>query len=173
MKKMIMLMTLGLGTMLLANPANQMEQRKNVHVKKADKKVQKRNVKKVEKKRRSVVREKRVKKQDRRLKNSHALNRDFRSRNDFERMKHKRRVHSRHGIPRNIIAYKQYRKVWYRSYLYDRLPFYDRHGYFYGYFNEIGYFFEGTFYRYDRRYTYRDRLRGRGLFDPYFYRPFR
>jgi len=57
------------------------------------------------------------------------------------------------------------------SYLYERASFYDRYGYQYGYFSRRGFMFEGEFYRYDRSYTYRDRLRGRGLFDHRYYRP--
>jgi hypothetical protein len=63
------------------------------------------------------------------------------------------------------------RNSWYLAYKYERASFYDRHGYHYGYFNRRGYMFEGEFYRYDRYYTYRDRLRGKGLFEHRFYRP--
>jgi hypothetical protein len=63
------------------------------------------------------------------------------------------------------------RRGWILAYRYDRAAFYDRDGFYYGYFNHYGYYFEGVFYRYDRFYTYRDRMRGRGLFDRYFYRP--
>ena len=64
------------------------------------------------------------------------------------------------------------RRNWYLSYLYERASFYDRHGYKYGYFSRRGFMFEGEFYRYDRQYTYRDRLRGRGLFERRYYRPY-
>ncbi len=60
---------------------------------------------------------------------------------------------------------------WVLAYRYDRAEFYDREGFHYGYFNRYGYMFEGEFYRYDRYYTYRDRIKGRGLFDRYFYAP--
>jgi len=170
-------MTLSLSTLLLASPANEYDRSKNVHAKKIEKKVrqkvQKRQVRKVEKRRHKAVRKAKAKRDDRYLRKRHANRRHFRHRREYERLRHQRRVHRRDMIPRNIIAYRHYNRVWYRGYLYERLPFYDRYGYFYGYFNQIGYFFEGIFYRYDRHYTYRDRLRGRGLFDPYYYRPFR
>ena len=63
------------------------------------------------------------------------------------------------------------KRGWVLAYRYDRAVFYDRDGFYYGYFNRHGYYFEGVFYRYDRFYTYRDRVRGRGLFDRYFYHP--
>ena len=68
-------------------------------------------------------------------------------------------------------GYRHYRRGWYLAYRYDRASFYDRYGYYYGYFNRYGYYFEDVFYRYDRYYTYRDRLRGRGLFDYRYYVP--
>ena len=68
-------------------------------------------------------------------------------------------------------AYRHYQRNWYLTYLYERAFFYDRYGYKYGYFNRRGFMFEGEFYRYDRQYTYRDRLRGRGLFEHRYYRP--
>ncbi len=68
-------------------------------------------------------------------------------------------------------AYRHYRRQWYLTFLYERAEFYDRHGYHYGYFNERGFVFEGVFYRYDRAYTYQDRLHGKGLFEHRFYRP--
>jgi len=68
-------------------------------------------------------------------------------------------------------GYRHTRNSWYLAYRYERASFYDRHGYYYGYFNRRGYMFEGEFYRYDRYYTYRDRVRGKGLFEHRFYRP--
>ncbi len=68
-------------------------------------------------------------------------------------------------------AHQHFKRGWLLAYRYDRAAFYDRDGFYYGYFNRYGYYFEGVFYRYDRFYTYRDRIRGRGLFDRYFYRP--
>ncbi len=68
-------------------------------------------------------------------------------------------------------GYRHTRNSWYLAYKYEKASFYDRHGYYYGYFNRRGYIFEGDFYRYDRYYTYRDRLRGKGLFEHRFYRP--
>ena len=57
------------------------------------------------------------------------------------------------------------------AYRYDRASFSDRHGYYYGYFDRRGYMFEGEFYRYDRFYSYRDRMRGKELFGHRYYRP--
>jgi hypothetical protein len=75
--------------------------------------------------------------------------------------------HYRHyGTP-----HRDFRRGWVLAYKYDRAEFYDRDGFHYGYFNRYGYMFEGEFYRYDRYYRYRDRVRGRGLFDRYYYRP--
>lgn len=68
-------------------------------------------------------------------------------------------------------GYRHYRRSWYMTYRYERASFYDRYGYKYGYFSRRGFMFEGDFYRYDRYYTYRDRLRGRGLFERRYYRP--
>ncbi len=76
-------------------------------------------------------------------------------------------------IPRRQYerAYRYPKRGWVLAYRYDRADFFDRDGFYYGYFNRYGYFFEGEFYRYDYSYTYRDRVRGRGLFDRYYYRP--
>ncbi len=68
-------------------------------------------------------------------------------------------------------GHRHTRNSWYLTYRYERTSFYDRYGYYYGYFNRHGYLFEGDFYRYDRYYTYRDRVRGKGLFDYRYYRP--
>ena len=80
------------------------------------------------------------------------------------------RDHSRYQ-DRRARGYRHTRNSWYLAYRYERASFYDRHGYYYGYFNRRGYMFEGEFYRYDRYYTYRDRVRGKGLFEHRFYRP--
>ena len=85
---------------------------------------------------------------------------------------HTRRWHHRRHH-RGQHAYRHYRRQWYLTYLYERASFYDRHGYFYGYFNQRGFMFEGVFYRYDRAYTYQDRLHGKDLFAHRFYRPIR
>ena len=70
-----------------------------------------------------------------------------------------------------VKPHKHPKRSWMLAYRYDRAAFYDRYGYRYGYFNRYGYFFEGMFYRYDAYYRYRDRVRGRGLFDKYYYAP--
>lgn len=68
-------------------------------------------------------------------------------------------------------GYRHYKRGWYLAYRYDKAHFYDRYGYEYGYFNKYGFEFDGTFYSYDRRYRYRDRMRGRGIFGPSYYAP--
>jgi hypothetical protein len=68
-------------------------------------------------------------------------------------------------------GYRYSKRGWMLAYRYDRASFYDNEGYHYGYFNRHGYYFEGVFYRYDRDYTYQDRVRGRGLFDYRYYMP--
>jgi len=70
-------------------------------------------------------------------------------------------------------AYRHSRNSWRMAYRYERASFYDMHGYYYGYFNSRGYMFEGVFYRYDRYYSYHDRIRGKGLFERRYYRPIR
>lgn len=68
-------------------------------------------------------------------------------------------------------GYRYEKRGWTLAYKYDRASFYDNQGYYYGYFNRHGYYFENIFYRYDRYYTYRDRIKGRGLFDRRYYIP--
>ena len=69
-------------------------------------------------------------------------------------------------------GYRYFKRGWELAYLYDRASFYDSYGYHYGYFNRHGYYFDGIFYRYDRDYTFRDRARGKGLFDNRYYMPY-
>jgi len=81
-----------------------------------------------------------------------------------------------YGIPQNYNreftrGHRHTKRGWVLAYRYDRAAFYDHDGFYYGYFNRYGYYFEGVFYRYDRFYTFRDRVRGRGLFNHLFYRP--
>ncbi len=80
------------------------------------------------------------------------------------------------AVPRRYTpqrGYRYYRRWWYVRYRDTRAAFVDRHGYYYGYFNTRGFYFDGVFYRYDRAYTYQDRLHGKGLFEHRFYRPMR
>ena len=63
------------------------------------------------------------------------------------------------------------KRGWKLAYKYDRASFYDDRGFYYGYFNRHGYFFEGIFYRFDRFYTYQDRVRGKGLFSHRYFMP--
>jgi len=107
---------------------------------------------------------------DRKLGRHHARRRSFRSLEQFRRIY---RHTGRYCNSRHIAkGYRHTRRSWYLAYLYERAFFYDRYGYEYGYFNRNGFMFEGVFYRYDSGYTYADRLRGRGLFDHRYYRPF-
>lgn len=83
------------------------------------------------------------------------------------------RMHNAHR--RRAIVQRPYRHTkegWKLAYKYDRAFFYDKYGYHYGYFNKHGYSFEDVFYRYDRAYTYRDRVKGRGLFGRRYYMPY-
>jgi len=76
--------------------------------------------------------------------------------------------------PRRMVrqrGYRHHKRGWVLAYKYDRASFYDNEGYFYGYFNRYGYYFEDVFYRYDRYYSYRDRMRGLGLFSRLYYMP--
>ena len=47
-------------------------------------------------------------------------------------------------------GYNHSNRGWFLAYRYDRASFYDSEGYFYGYFNRYGYYFEDVFYSYDR-----------------------
>jgi len=68
-------------------------------------------------------------------------------------------------------GYRHPNQGWLLAFRYDRASFYDREGFYYGFFNRHGYYFEDIFYSYDRNYTFRDRVRGRGLFDHRYYMP--
>ena len=74
-------------------------------------------------------------------------------------------------VPFTQHGYRYSKRGWQLAYRYDRADFFDRYGYHYGYFNRYGYYFEGIFYRYDRWYTYRDRVKGKGLFGNRYYMP--
>ncbi|MDZ7818886.1 MAG: hypothetical protein U5K55_09815 [Aliarcobacter sp.] len=54
----------------------------------------------------------------------------------------------------------------YRNFDYNRNAYYDDFGYFFGYFDKVGYFYNNIFFTYDNRYTYYDRLHHRGYFRP-------
>ncbi len=207
MKKTILFITIGLSTMLWANtPA---PTTKDMETKKSTKSLQRDYQIKQQNRggeRRAL---KKVQKQERQLKNKRAMKRDFKTHNEFKKMKHyhtkkidhktdNRRMgkdsknikavkrsshHSNYSNDRHSYrdykrkknhrnrAYRHTKNSWHLAYRYERASFYDRHGYYYGYFNRRGYMFEGDFYRYDRYYTYRDRVRGKGLFEHRYYRP--
>jgi hypothetical protein len=52
----------------------------------------------------------------------------------------------------------------YKNFDYNRNGYRDDFGYFYGYFDRVGYFYNNIFFTYDSRYTYSDRLHHRGYF---------
>lgn len=110
-----------------------------------------------------------------------SIQRTFRTHKEFNRVRphlranyyntYERRDYRRHyNIRQSGLLY--FINSWYFIYQDRHAPFYDKYGYFYGFFNQYGYYFEGIFYSYDRYYTYEDRLRGKGLFDNRYYEPY-
>jgi len=99
--------------------------------------------------------------------------REYRYRHVRHRNSMKRRKRHRFNFTRKrtIVNYNHCRSRWLHRYRERRANFIDMHGYYYGYFNRLGYEFQGIFYAYDRFYTYRDRVRGRGLFEHRYYKP--
>ncbi len=83
--------------------------------------------------------------------------------------------HKRYHVkrPLEIRAFRAPLKKWRSIYRKHRAPFYDRFGYFYGYFDTQGFMFEGIFRPYTRHYTYNDRIQGRSLFERRYYKPLR
>jgi hypothetical protein len=53
----------------------------------------------------------------------------------------------------------------YRDFDYNRNGYADDFGYYYGYFDRTGYFYNNIFFLFDNGYTYYDRLHRRGHFD--------
>ena len=146
------------------------------------------------------ISEAKIKKMDHRLTKHKAVQRNFNTQKEFKRAQQRNvRDYREKGISqknhrdsreysngynydrngyhvnnRPIVRQRGYthsKRGWMLAYRYDRASFYDNEGYFYGYFNRYGYYFEDVFYRYDRHYTYRDRVKGRGLFDHSYYMP--
>ena len=66
-----------------------------------------------------------------------------------------------------------FKRRWVLAYRYDQASFVDRYGYRYDRFDRYGFTFEGYYFRYNARYRYRDRVRGRGYFDRFYYAPLR
>ena len=133
---------------------------------------------------------KQIKKMDHSHTKYKAAKRHFKTKKEFQHkskknLTHKPTKHNRHTNNRydngyNYRAddrttrqrgYRHPNRGWLLAYRYDRASFYDREGFYYGYFNRHGYYFENVFYRYDRHYTFRDRVKGRGLFDHRYYMP--
>lgn len=200
MTKAILFIALGLTTLFSANTLSPTITEKNVKIDPDTKLVQKqyRTDKKYFKKRDKQLSKKRAMKRKfkthdefKKMKYHHA-NKKL-TKHSIENVSHKRsQRHSNYTSDRYTEGRRYYRdndrryskdrhyqtrghrhtrNSWYLAYRYERASFYDRYGYYYGYFNRHGYLFEGDFYRYDRYYTYRDRVRGKGLFDHRYYRP--
>lgn len=123
------------------------------------------------------MKQQKIEKLDRRLGKHQAKRRDFRDQREFiSQQRYHREYKHKELRPYPGPAFKQRghrctKRGWELAYRVDRAAFYDRYGYYYGYFNRHGYYFEGEFYRYDRGYRYRDRVRGKGLFDQRYYMP--
>lgn len=137
-----------------------------------------------------IMNDQQIKRMDRKYNINKAKRRDFRTQKEYQhktQRKHARyldkygkysnknynhrplyRDHQRTNSQR---GYRYTKRGWTLAYRYDRASFHDSEGYYYGYFNRYGYFFEDVFYRYDRYYSHRDRLKGRGLFDGRYYMP--
>jgi hypothetical protein len=127
----------------------------------------------------------RINEMDQHFTRHRAMKRDFKNMKEFQRLQrdHKRyKSHLKYEYRYNYIrplyritprqkGYRYSKRGWELAYRYDRADFFDSYGYHYGYFNRNGYYFEGMFYRYDRFYTYLDRVRGKGLFEHRYYMP--
>ncbi|NOZ90113.1 MAG: hypothetical protein GXO60_02385 [Epsilonproteobacteria bacterium] len=63
----------------------------------------------------------------------------------------------------------------YRDFDYDRYGYYNDDGFYFGFFDRRGYFFNNIYFEYNARYTYNDRLYRRGYFEPrrHHYREYR
>jgi len=55
----------------------------------------------------------------------------------------------------------------YRDFDYDRYGYYNDDGFYFGFFDRRGYFFNNIYFEYNSRYTYIDRLYMRGYFSPH------
>jgi hypothetical protein len=187
MTKIIILLSLVMATMLWANTPekNHMDRQRAGHIKKMQHPQKHRRNHSMEKKH----------------KHKKTARRTFRTAQEFRhtkrkhRKQHKIKNHMKHSksmlrgeaYSRDRYAYsyyddrryenrrsrgfRHYKHRWYTAYRYERASFYDNEGFYYGYFNRRGYTFEGEFYRYDRYYSYQDRLRGKGLFVHRYFRP--
>jgi len=168
-----LIITAGLSIGLYAAPHTQMDDRRNTKPMSA----------------------KKIQKMDHRFTKHKAVKRNFRTKKDFQRRaqrtvsrKHNKNYNRQYDQYDNGQAYRtnnhynNYRHIrqrsynysnrgWILAYRYDRATFYDNEGFYYGFFNRHGYYFEDIFYRYDRYYSYNDRIRGRGLFDHRYYMP--
>ncbi|MDQ7085195.1 MAG: hypothetical protein Q9M36_09815 [Sulfurovum sp.] len=122
---------------------------------------------------------KQIKQMDRSYNKHKTIKRNFKNQKDFQRKQgnsyqNGKNYHPNAYYPQESIRQRGYpysKRGWELAYRYDRASFYDNEGFYYGYFNRHGYEFEDRFYAYDRYYGYRDRVRGRGLFDHRYYIP--
>ncbi len=130
-----------------------------------------------------------IKKMDRQLTKHKAQKRNFKSTKEFKRKSNRRsakrlnrysnnddRGYNSRNFENNYNQIRQRghrytKRGWILAYRHDRASFYDNEGYYYGFFNRDGYYFEDIFYRYDRNYTFRDRVKGKGLFSNRYYMP--
>ena len=126
-----------------------------------------------------------IQKMDQHFTRHRAMQRDFYNFREFQRLQrdkkrynkylshesHYNYIRPRYRVTPKQRGYRYSKRGWELAYRYDRADFFDRYGYHYGYFNRYGYYFEGVFYRYDRFYTYSDRVRGKGLFERSYYMP--
>ncbi|SFV56642.1 hypothetical protein MNB_SV-12-1746 [hydrothermal vent metagenome] len=55
----------------------------------------------------------------------------------------------------------------YRDFDYDNRGYYNDDGFYFGYFDRSGYFFNNIYFEYDSEYTYHDRVYIRGNFSPH------
>ncbi|MDM5272704.1 hypothetical protein PGH07_11020 [Sulfurovum sp. zt1-1] len=119
----------------------------------------------------------RIQSLDRKMGKHQTIKKDFRNQKEFlYRQRYQEQHKHRAILPFSSYTFKQRgypysKRGWELAYLYDRASFYDRFGYHYGYFNRHGFYFEGEFYRYDRWYSYYDRVKGKGIFGQQFYMP--
>jgi len=133
-----------------------------------------------------------IKNMDKKYTSKKAQKRNFKTAKEFKHKSHKRAKrhtqndsHKRtrksnayyddrgynHYYQNRQRGYRYPKRGWTLAYRYDRASFYDNEGYYYGFFNRHGYYFEDVFYRYDRQYSFRDRVKGKGLFSRRYYMP--
>jgi hypothetical protein len=167
MKKIMLIITMSIGLNSVVYSDSNLHQKRQQHVK--------------------PMKEQQIKRLDRKLTKHKAVKRNFKTKKAFLYTKNRKiqkyhTTYDRGHFYDNNRYTNTYRSIrqhgyhhpkrgWILAYRYDRASFYDNEGFFYGYFNKHGFYFENVFYRYDRYYTYRDRVIGRGLFSHRYYMP--